>query len=127
MDWELRMEQERTVQCPRCGKKLDPGTRFCPDDGTPLADTAGASGSGTHTPTGAPTKRLQVPLPVVLGGRYRLTEVRGGGGMAKVYRATDLTLEREVAVKLISPELRTEPEFDARFQREARIASQLAD
>src|SRR5262249_7354674 len=38
-----------------------------------------------------------------------------------------LTLERKVAVKLISPELRTETEFDARFQREARIASQLSD
>src|SRR5262249_23184788 len=50
-----------------------------------------------------------------------------GGGMAKVYRAVDQTLEREVAVKLINPELRTEPEFDARFHREARIASQLAD
>src|SRR5437016_10565706 len=127
MDWELRMEEDRTVQCPTCGKRLGLGTRFWPDDGTPLSDTAAASGSGTQTPTGASTKRLQVPLPTLLGGRYRLTEVRGGGGMAKVYRATDLTLEREVAVKLINPELRTEPEFDARFQREARIASQLAD
>src|SRR5439155_1641806 len=49
------------------------------------------------------------------------------GGMAKVYRAFDATLEREVAVKLINPELRNDPEFDARFAREARIASQLAD
>src|SRR5207302_11359954 len=52
---------------------------------------------------------------------------RGGGGMAQVYRAIDTILEREVAVKQINPELRAEPEFDARFQREARIASQLAD
>jgi serine/threonine protein kinase len=64
---------------------------------------------------------------VVVGERYRLEEARGGGGMAKVYKAVDLTLQREVAVKLINPELRAEPEFDARFQREARIASQLAD
>src|SRR5947209_17365604 len=66
-------------------------------------------------------------LPALVGNRYRLVELRGGGGMAKVYRAVDVTLEREVAVKLINPELRSEPEFDARFQREARIASQLAD
>jgi eukaryotic-like serine/threonine-protein kinase len=71
------------------------------------------------------SKELQ--LPVVVGKRYRLTEVRGGGGMAKVYRAFDLTLERDVAVKLINPQLRSDPEFDARFQREARVASQLAD
>jgi serine/threonine protein kinase len=64
---------------------------------------------------------------VIVGNRYQLTERRGGGGMAKVYRAIDMTLERDVAVKLINPELRNETEFDARFQREARIASQLAD
>ena len=47
--------------------------------------------------------------------------------MAKVYRGVDITLEREVAVKLINPQLRNDPEFDARFHREARIASQLSD
>jgi serine/threonine-protein kinase len=47
--------------------------------------------------------------------------------MAKVYKAFDLRMEREVAVKLINQELRSDPEFDARFQREARIASQLND
>jgi serine/threonine protein kinase len=66
-------------------------------------------------------------LPITVGGRYRLTELRGGGGMAKVYRAEDITLQREVAVKLINPDLRNDTEFDARFQREARIASQLSD
>jgi tRNA A-37 threonylcarbamoyl transferase component Bud32 len=98
--------------------------RFCPDDGTPLTETAAATAA---TPTGQPARSRHLELPAVLGGRYRLEEVRGGGGMAKVYRAVDLTLEREVAVKLINPELRAEPEFDARFQREARIASQLSD
>ncbi len=117
-------------QCPTCGKQLDPGTRFCPDDGTPLTETAP---HGTvRTPAGttsnvARPKSVQLQLPVVVGNRYRLVEYRGGGGMAKVYKAVDLTLERDVAVKLINPELRSEPEFDARFHREARIASQLAD
>jgi tRNA A-37 threonylcarbamoyl transferase component Bud32 len=102
-------------------------TRFCPNDGTPLSDTAATAPTSARTPTGRPQSALHLELPVVLGARYRLEELRGGGGMAKVYRAIDLTLEREVAVKLINPELRTEPEFDARFQREARIPSQLAD
>jgi serine/threonine-protein kinase len=113
-------------ECPTCGKQLDANVRFCPDDGTPLTDTAAAT--AVRTPTGkkhAPSRELQ--LPVLLGNRYRLVEARGGGGMAKVYKGVDVTLEREVAVKLINPELREEPEFDTRFQREARIASQLAD
>jgi serine/threonine-protein kinase len=113
-------------KCPTCGKELDPSVRFCPDDGTPLAETApypmGVTPTGERRP-----KSVELQLPVVVGSRYRLTELRGGGGMAKVYRALDLTLERDVAVKLINPELRNETEFDARFHREARIASQLAD
>jgi serine/threonine protein kinase len=114
-----------TQRCPTCHSELDDGVRFCPHDGTPLTETAMAA--GVRTPTGTPPKprSQELQLPVVVGGRYRLTELRGGGGMAKVYKAIDETLEREVAVKLINPELRAETEFDARFQREARIASQL--
>jgi serine/threonine protein kinase len=107
---------------------LDTGVRFCPHDGTPLTETSGVS--TVRTPAGDFELRPQpreIPLPAMVGGRYRLEELRGGGGMAKVYRAVDVTLEREVAVKLINPDLRSEPEFDARFQREARIASQLSD
>jgi serine/threonine-protein kinase len=107
---------------------LDKGVRFCPHDGTPITETSGVS--TVRTPAGdfelRPRSRL-IQLPAMVGGRYRLEEFRGGGGMAKVYRAVDTTLEREVAVKLINPDLRSEPEFDARFQREARIASQLSD
>ncbi len=115
-----------TQRCPTCQAELDDAVRFCPHDGTPLTETGQAVGA--HTPAGHGRPRSkELQLPVVVGGRYRLTELRGGGGMAKVYKATDVTLEREVAVKLINPELRAEPEFDARFQREARIASQLHD
>jgi serine/threonine-protein kinase len=116
-----------TQRCPTCHSELDDGVRFCPHDGTPLTETAQAVGA--HTPAGSHNrpKSQELQLPVVVGSRYRLTELRGGGGMAKVYKAIDVTLEREVAVKLINPELRVEPEFDARFQREARIASQLHD
>jgi serine/threonine protein kinase len=110
-------------RCPTCGKQLEDAVRFCPDDGTPLSNTAAAA---VRTPIDTGKAKV-LPLPVVVGGRYRLEELRGGGGMARVYKGRDLTLDREVAVKLINPELRVEPEFDARFQREARIASQLSD
>jgi serine/threonine protein kinase len=116
-----------TQRCPTCHSELDDGVRFCPHDGTPLTETAQAVGARTPAGSRTPHKSQELALPVVVGGRYRLTELRGGGGMAKVYKATDITLERDVAVKLINPELRVEPEFDARFQREARIASQLHD
>jgi serine/threonine protein kinase len=104
---------------------LEPGVRFCPKDGTPLTQTSALS--TVPTTTGSRPKSVDITLPVVVGGRYRLEEKRGGGGMAKVYRAFDTTMDRTVAVKLINQELRSEPEFDARFEREAKIASQLND
>lgn len=66
-------------------------------------------------------------LPLCLGGRYLLTAPLGHGGMANVYRAYDEHFERHVAVKLMTPKLRADPEFDARFRREALIVSQLND
>ena len=113
------------IQCPTCKQLLEPGVRFCPHDGTPLSDTAAMNPIPTPVVRTLPSSNIQ--LPVLVGGRYQLLELRGGGGMAKVYRATDTNLEREVAVKLINPELRAEREFDTRFQREAKIASSLHD
>jgi len=62
----------------------------------------------------------------VLGGRYVLGEVLGTGGMATVWRATDEVLGREVAVKVLSPELAADAGFLARFEREARHAARLS-
>jgi hypothetical protein len=97
--------------------------RFCPDDGTPITMTTARAA----TPTGVAAAVEVLQLPAVLGNRYRLESLLGGGGMAKVYLAVDLTLEREVAIKVMNAELREDPDFDARFQREARIASQLSN
>lgn len=108
-------------KCPSCSKLLEQPVRFCPDCGTALTDTAAV---GPRTPVNS---RRQLPLPTMIGNRYKIIEARGGGGMAQVYKGIDLTLDREVAVKVINPDLRSEPEFDARFQREAKIAAGLQD
>ena len=56
---------------------------------------------------------------------HRLEEVIGQGGMGIVYRATHLGLDREVALKIISPALAHETNFRERFKRESRIAASL--
>jgi serine/threonine-protein kinase len=56
---------------------------------------------------------------------YRLLEQVGQGGMAAVYRALDLTLDREVAVKLLHRHLASEPESRLRFAREAKAVARL--
>lgn len=58
-------------------------------------------------------------------GRYALSAEIGRGGMGTVYSAQDEDLGREVALKIIAPQLASDPEFSARFLREARIAATL--
>jgi ABC-type branched-subunit amino acid transport system substrate-binding protein/DNA-binding beta-propeller fold protein YncE len=56
---------------------------------------------------------------------YRIEDLVGRGGMGVVYRATDLSLERPVALKLIAPELADDERFRSRFLREPRLAASL--
>jgi eukaryotic-like serine/threonine-protein kinase len=58
-------------------------------------------------------------------GPYEVVSQIGAGGMGKVYRARDTRLDRSVAVKVLAPELATDPEFRARFTREAKAISAL--
>ncbi len=64
-------------------------------------------------------------IGTVLGGRYRLVELLGQGGMATIYRAHDSQLDRDVAVKLLRPEYGRDPEFGSRFRQEAQNAASL--
>jgi len=61
----------------------------------------------------------------VLNGRYELGELLGRGGMADVHRGTDTLLGRTVAVKLLRPDLARDPQFQARFKREAHAVASL--
>jgi len=59
-------------------------------------------------------------------GRYLIEDRLGGGGMAAVYRARDLELERDVALKVLAVATGDEDEFRKRFLREARVAARLS-
>jgi serine/threonine-protein kinase len=59
-------------------------------------------------------------------GNYRIVEKIGEGGMGAVYRAVDLMLERDVALKAIRPELAREPQIVERFKAEARTLARLS-
>jgi serine/threonine protein kinase len=76
------------------------------------------------TPAAAAAKSRSVQLP----HRYRVLDVIGEGGMGRVYRALDLTLGREVAIKVIETDLLPGPDKTMqreRFAREARAAARL--
>ncbi len=65
-------------------------------------------------------------LGTTLNGRYRLEARIGAGGMSTVYRATDETLQRQVAIKLMHREIAHDSDQLERFRREARAVAQLS-
>jgi serine/threonine protein kinase/tetratricopeptide (TPR) repeat protein/TolB-like protein len=62
---------------------------------------------------------------MMLGARYRIEAEAGEGGMGKVYRATDLDLNRTVALKVVRPELAGDPDHFERLKREILLASRV--
>jgi len=62
----------------------------------------------------------------ILNNRYLLDETLGSGGMAEVYRARDITLERRVAIKILRKDFSSNAEFRQRFHQEAKAAANLA-
>ena len=93
------------VECPQCGRCEDASTRFCPNDGKPMTTV--------------------MPIPRVVDGKYRVDQIVGRGGMGAVYRAHDMRLDRDVAVKVVRAELLGDPEARTRFRREAQIVAKL--
>jgi eukaryotic-like serine/threonine-protein kinase len=64
-------------------------------------------------------------IGTLIGGRFRLEERIGSGGMSTVYRAFDPTLERLVAIKLMHRDISSDPDQLERFRREARAVARL--
>ncbi len=70
-------------------------------------------------------KAREMTRPRLLGGRYELDGVVGRGGMAEVYRAHDIRLDRIVAVKTLRADVARDQNLQARFRREAQSAASL--
>jgi serine/threonine-protein kinase len=65
------------------------------------------------------------PTGKTVAGKYRVEQMIGEGGMGKVYKATQLMLDKPVVLKVLRPDLLSDDRTVARFQREAKAASRL--
>ena len=68
-----------------------------------------------------------LPPGMVIGNRYQILQIVGEGGMGAVYKAKDLELNRVIALKVIRPELASNPEILQRFKQELILARQVTD
>src|SRR5437762_4629805 len=118
--------------CSRCGARLSPGAFFCPRCGTgipvPLAGapTVATSPADAEGRPDASDAQLDALRQATLG-QYEILFELGHGGMATVYLAHDLALDRKVAIKVLAPALLLMGEgMVERFKREARTAAALS-
>lgn len=93
------------MECPECGTCYDGDVVTCPNDGRTLSPS--------------------LPTARVLDGKYRLNRVIGRGGMGAVYDATDLRLDRTVAVKAVMGAIFDDTIARQRFAREARASAKV--
>jgi eukaryotic-like serine/threonine-protein kinase len=111
---------------------VDGGPRFDPDATLVDADAAIAPGT-PYRRTPPPSSRIPdsfasaaiLQLGDVLSGRYEILQLLGEGGMGAVYKAADRELDRFVALKVIRPELASNPSILARFKQELLLAHQV--
>jgi eukaryotic-like serine/threonine-protein kinase len=78
-------------------------------------------------PTTSNSAEVPQPLSGTVVGRFIIRERLGGGGMGEVYRAEDIRLKRDVALKRMAPSLRADPTYRLRFQQESERASRFSD
>jgi serine/threonine protein kinase len=97
--------------CSACNRSFPSETKICPNDGARLIRLA--------------AERDDL-IGRVLDERYEIRAPLGKGGMGTVYRGWQLSVDREVAIKVIHPKLSNDRSAVKRFLREARLASRLS-
>src|SRR6185295_17530692 len=107
------------MECLKCHTPLPDNSKFC------FACGADQTGGGTATSTSAELQGLQVRLQRIVEGKYKIERMVGKGGMGAVFLAHDLTLDREVAIKVLPPDISQDPKVIQRFQQEAKTAAKL--
>lgn len=111
------------MNCPSCGAPVPDSSAFCPSCGTATRDPTAETVAIQVAPP--PEDPLLVKVKEALAPYYVVEKELGRGGMAVVYRGKERGLEREVAIKVLPPEMALQGGTAERFRREARLAAAL--
>ncbi len=103
--------------CTSCHRLFSDDGGFCPIDGQRLVDTTTAT-----PPTDPEDKRVGATF---CAGRYQIWRTVADGGMGRVYQAFDTRAQRSVAMKILHPDVATDPVSVERFKREFEVSATL--
>ncbi len=121
------------MKCPACGASLPENSRFCnacgralqSEDAATVAMSMPSSSHSSSSLTRTSSDGRFLPGETI-AARYRIIAMLGRGGMGEVYRADDLTLGQQVALKFLPPEVADNPASLERFRNEVRIARRVS-
>jgi serine/threonine-protein kinase len=102
--------------CPVCGRLYPADAGFCPEDGQQLS-------SATQVPVASDDQDARIGQ--LMCTRYQVRRVVADGGMGRVYEALDMSERRNVALKILHPNVATDPVALERFKREFEVSKQL--
>ena len=121
----------QTAACERCGAAIMAGARYCASCGADISDQQGNVATSLVPAAGlASTQQIKTALLDELRdftlGEYEILLELGAGGMASVYLAHDIQLDRKVAIKVMHPQLLQGDGMVERFRLEARTVAGLS-
>jgi len=113
--------------CARCSEPIPPGARFCMKCGSDVSGEQGGVATAMMPAAKDDNDEILELLRQATLGEYEILRELGRGGMATVYLAHEIALDRKVALKVMSPALALMGEgMSERFKREARTAASLS-
>ena len=123
------MTAATTKACPKCSSSLAADAKFCPNCGASVSGIFSGGGSAQDGTAQLGVDQVDTVYPMLAEatlGDYDIYGELGRGGMAAVYLALDLSLNRKVAIKTMLPELVGKTGMVDRFKREAQTAAALS-
>jgi len=111
------------MKCPKCKTENSDRSKYCANCGEKLIPTGEVNPSPTRTLF---TVFKDLPIGSTFADRYQVIEELGLGGMGRVYKVLDKTVDEKVALKLLNPDIAAQEQTIERFRNELKMARKIS-